>query len=249
MSIYTKQPCGKPLIKYMRFLTSDMHGTQGCPSKTRVHFISNSNSTLISCLFEYSSFYLGGCILMCVKAGSGWGQALFRILTTESLWCILQKRTEVQSSVCFVSCYCIVADDVNKQIGFHRNALLSHKQRALINTALTAFQWMRSGKPGTVGMLFICRIHNYKLGMVSSHHDKKCHGIPKLFNIAVAHIPSFQDNDPDGQLCVVRIDLYINCLSLCMYVWSRDSHYYSSTSYCFFIVFLLTNGFPGLKRH
>ena len=47
------------------------------------------------------------------------------------------------SSFCFVSCYCIVVDDVNKQIGFHGNAPPSHKQRPLIKTALTLFQPMR----------------------------------------------------------------------------------------------------------
>ena len=35
---------------------------------------------------------------------------------------------------CFVSCYCIVVDDVNKLIGFHGNALPSRK---LIKAALT----------------------------------------------------------------------------------------------------------------
>ena len=41
---------------------------------------------------------------------------------------------------CFVSCYCIVVDDVNKQIGFHGNATPSGKQRPLIKAALTLFQ-------------------------------------------------------------------------------------------------------------
>ena len=40
----------------------------------------------------------------------------------------------------FVSCYCIVVDDVNKQIGFHGNAPPSHKQHPLIKAALTLFQ-------------------------------------------------------------------------------------------------------------
>ena len=44
------------------------------------------------------------------------------------------------SGFCFVSCYCIVVDDVNKQIGFHGNAPPSRKQRPLIRTALTVFQ-------------------------------------------------------------------------------------------------------------
>ena len=41
---------------------------------------------------------------------------------------------------CFVSCYCIVVDDVNKQIGFHGNAPPSCKQRPLIKAALKLFQ-------------------------------------------------------------------------------------------------------------
>ena len=44
---------------------------------------------------------------------------------------------------CFVSCYCIVVDNVNKQIGFHGNAPPSCKQRPLIKAALTLFQPMR----------------------------------------------------------------------------------------------------------
>ena len=44
---------------------------------------------------------------------------------------------------CFVSCYCIVVDDVNKQIGFHGNAPPSCKQRQLIKAALTLFQLAR----------------------------------------------------------------------------------------------------------
>ena len=31
-----------------------------------------------------------GWVLRWVKAGSGYGQALLRLLTTESLWCILK---------------------------------------------------------------------------------------------------------------------------------------------------------------
>ena len=37
------------------------------------------------------------------------------------------------SSFCFVSCYCIVVDDVNKQIGFHGNAPPSRKQRLIFS--------------------------------------------------------------------------------------------------------------------
>ena len=33
------------------------------------------------------------------------------------------------SGFCFVSCYCYVADDVNKQVGFHGNTPPSRKQR------------------------------------------------------------------------------------------------------------------------
>ena len=36
---------------------------------------------------------------------------------------------------CFASCYCIVVDDVNKQIGFYGNAPPSRKQRPLIKAA------------------------------------------------------------------------------------------------------------------
>ena len=41
---------------------------------------------------------------------------------------------------CFVSCYCIVVDNVNKQIGFHGNAQPSCKQHQLIKAALKLFQ-------------------------------------------------------------------------------------------------------------
>ena len=44
------------------------------------------------------------------------------------------------SGSCFVSCYCIVVDDVNKQVGFHGNAPPSRKQRPLFQAALTLFQ-------------------------------------------------------------------------------------------------------------
>ena len=40
----------------------------------------------------------------------------------------------------FASCYCIVIDDVNKEIGFHGNAPPPHKQHPLIKAALTLFQ-------------------------------------------------------------------------------------------------------------
>ena len=43
---------------------------------------------------------------------------------------------------CFVSCYCIVVDDVYKQIGFHGNVPPSYKQHPLIKAALTLFQPM-----------------------------------------------------------------------------------------------------------
>ena len=35
--------------------------------------------------------------------------------------------------------YCIVANDVNKQIGFHGNVPPSHKQCSLIKTVITVF--------------------------------------------------------------------------------------------------------------
>ena len=41
---------------------------------------------------------------------------------------------------CFVFCYCIVVDNVNKQIDFHGNAPPSCKQGPLIKAALTLFQ-------------------------------------------------------------------------------------------------------------
>ena len=41
---------------------------------------------------------------------------------------------------CFVSCYCIVVDNVNKQIGFRGNSPPSCKQCPLIKAALTLFQ-------------------------------------------------------------------------------------------------------------
>ena len=46
---------------------------------------------------------------------------------------------------CFVSCYCIVVDNVNKQNGFHGIAPPSCKKRPLIKAALTLFQptWFR----------------------------------------------------------------------------------------------------------
>ena len=37
-----------------------------------------------------------------------------------------------------------MADNVNKQVGFHGNTTPSHKQRPLIRSALTIFQRMRS---------------------------------------------------------------------------------------------------------
>ena len=77
-------------------------------------------------------------VLRWVKAGR---QALFRLLTTESLVYFAYKK--YTSGFCFVCCYCIVVDDVNKQIGFHGNAPPSRKQRPLITTALTLFQHTR----------------------------------------------------------------------------------------------------------
>ena len=44
------------------------------------------------------------------------------------------------SGFCFISCYCIAVDEVNKEIGFHGNAPPSRKQCPLIKTALTVFQ-------------------------------------------------------------------------------------------------------------
>ena len=41
------------------------------------------------------------------------------------------------------ACYCIVVDNVNKQIGFHGNAPPTCKQRPLIKAALTLCQPMR----------------------------------------------------------------------------------------------------------
>ena len=64
---------------------------------------------------------------------------------------------------CFVSCYSSIGvDNSNKQIGFHGNALPSHKQRPLIKAALTLFHPTRCRivKVGTVRMLFIRRIQN-----------------------------------------------------------------------------------------
>ena len=48
----------------------------------------------------------------------------------------------------------------------------------------------------------------------------------KLLYRAAAHIPSFQDNDPDRQNYYVMIY---------MYVWSRDIYYYSSMLHCFIV--------------
>ena len=44
---------------------------------------------------------------------------------------------------CFASCYCIMIDDVNKEICFHGNAPPPHKERPLIKAALTLFQSTR----------------------------------------------------------------------------------------------------------
>ena len=53
-----------------------------------------------------------------VKAGSGYGQALLRLLTTEFM--VYFESMKCSSDFCFASCY-YVADNVNKQIGFHGN--------------------------------------------------------------------------------------------------------------------------------
>jgi len=46
------------------------------------------------------------------------------------------KESYAKISQLTVSFYCYVADNVNKQIGFHGNAPPSRKQRPLIKTAL-----------------------------------------------------------------------------------------------------------------
>ena len=53
------------------------------------------------------------------------------------------ESMKCSSGFCFVSCYCYVADNVNKQVGFHGNTPPSRKQRPLIKTALTIFQRTR----------------------------------------------------------------------------------------------------------
>ena len=66
-----------------------------------------------------------------VKAGSGYGQAMLRLLTTESFMVYFESM-KCSGGFCFVACYCYVADNVNKQVGFHANTLPSHKQRPLV---------------------------------------------------------------------------------------------------------------------
>ena len=42
------------------------------------------------------------------------------------------ESMKCSSGLCFVSCYCYVADNVNKQVGFHGNTPPSRKQRPLM---------------------------------------------------------------------------------------------------------------------
>jgi len=66
-----------------------------------------------------------------VKTGSGYGEALLRLLTTKFM--VYFESMKCTSGFCFVSCYWYVADNVNKEVGFHGNTLPSHKQHPLIN--------------------------------------------------------------------------------------------------------------------
>ena len=51
------------------------------------------------------------------------------------------ESMKCNSGFCFVSCYCYVADNVNKKVGFHGNTPPSRKQRPLIKTSLTIFRF------------------------------------------------------------------------------------------------------------
>ena len=77
------------------------------------------------------------CLLRWVKAGSGYGQALLRLYTDRRKFMVYFANIKLFYINCFVSCYCYVADNVNKQISFYRNAPPSHKQRPLLKPALT----------------------------------------------------------------------------------------------------------------
>ena len=63
-------------------------------------------------------------MLRLVKVGSEYGQALFRLLATVMAYSFWQTSSALLLFLFFcvcvcvcVSCYCIVVDDVNKQIG------------------------------------------------------------------------------------------------------------------------------------
>ena len=64
---------------------------------------------------------------------------MFRLLATESLWCILQTRSPLLVFVLY-PVIVFVVDDVNQKIGFHGNVPPSCIQRPLTKAALTLFQ-------------------------------------------------------------------------------------------------------------
>ena len=112
-------------------------------------------------------------ILRWVKAGFYCGQTLFRLLPTESLWVFFSDKKST-IGFCFVSCYCIMVEMLKK--GFHGNGPPCREQRPQIMAALTYIQPTRCRlflitRQSIVRMLFICTIQNWKLGMVSSHHE------------------------------------------------------------------------------
>ena len=78
------------------------------------------------------------------KYSGGLKQALDMDKTTDHRkFMVYFESIKCSSGFCSVSCYCYVADNVNKQVGFHGNTPPSHKQCPLIKTALTIFQRTR----------------------------------------------------------------------------------------------------------
>ena len=86
------------------------------------------------------------------------------------------------------SCYCIVVDDVNKQIGFHGNAPPSRKQRPLIRTALTLFQ------PTRCRIFHITRQSWYRSNTLHTQNSelKRLHsGVRGWFIIVSQYLPRY----------------------------------------------------------
>ena len=93
----------------------------------------------VTCFLSIADHHIT--LLRWLRQASMWTSTVQTTGHRKFMVCFADKKSTI--GFYFVSCYCIVVDDVNKKIGFHGNTPPSRKQHPLIKAVLILLQPMR----------------------------------------------------------------------------------------------------------